>query len=227
MSLVQFRSRGAFKLREEFRPDGGWSMPGRAKVAMIGDGNVGSALTKGLTRAGYDVQAVGRVPSRVRELAEWGDIIVLAVPFGERENAVEEMGDTIEGKPLVDVTNALAGGSYAGGVDKSGAEQLQEMARKAKVIKAFNTAFAPTMSTGQAHGERITAFIAGDDAEAKGMVQRMATDIGFDAVDAGPLQNARWLEALGMLNIQLAYAIGMGNAIGTRLIHDAKPQRRP
>jgi len=83
------------------------------------------------------------------------------------------------------------------------------------------------MSTGQAHGERITAFIAGDDAEAKGMVQRMAMDIGFDAVDAGPLQNARWLEALGMLNIQLAYAIGMGNAIGTRLIHDAKPQRRP
>ena len=201
-------------------------MQSRTKVAMIGDGNVGSALTEGLKRAGYDVQAVGRVPSRVRELADWGDIIVLAVPFGERENAVQEMGDAIEGKPLVDVTNALRGGNYAGGVDTSGAEQLQEMARKAKVIKAFNTAFAPTMSTGRAQGERITAFIAGDDAEAKGLVHQMAIDIGFDAVDAGPLRNARWLEALGMLNIQLAYAIGLGNAIGTRLIRDAKPPPR-
>ena len=59
----------------------------QTKVAMIGDGNVGTALSKGLVRARYEVQAIGKVPEKVRELARWGDIIVLAVPFTERANA--------------------------------------------------------------------------------------------------------------------------------------------
>src|SRR5256885_16018571 len=135
------------------------------KVAMIGDGNVGTALSKGLTRAGYEVQAVGKVPEKVREIARWGDIIVLAVPFNERANALKEMGDAFAGKPLVDVTNAF--GREETVTKKSGAEELQEMARTAKVVKAFNTAFAHTMSTGQVLGDRITAFVAGGDKPAK------------------------------------------------------------
>src|SRR5438034_800997 len=96
------------------------------KVAMIGDGNVGTALSKGLTRAGYEVQSVGKVPEKVREIARWGDIIVLAVPFNERANALKEMGDALAGKPLVDVTNAF--GREETVTKKSGAEELQEMA---------------------------------------------------------------------------------------------------
>jgi hypothetical protein len=122
----------------------------QTKVAMIGDGNVGTALSKGLVRAGYEVQAIGKVPEKVRELARWGDIIVLAVPFTERANALKEMGDAFAGKPLVDVTNAF--GREDTITQKSGAEELQEMARTAKVVKAFNTAFAHTMSTGQVLG---------------------------------------------------------------------------
>ncbi len=197
-------------------------MAGQGKVAMIGDGNVGSALSQGLKRAGYEVQAVGKEPAKVHDLAHWGEIIVLAVPFSERENALREMGDGIAGKTIVDITNALKGrGEYASSVDKGGAEQLQEMARNAKVVKAFNTSFAQTMSSGQVHGERITTFVAGDDATAKQRVQRMALDIGFDAVDAGPLKNVRWLEALGMLNIQLAFGVGMGSAMGLKLVREA------
>src|SRR5438132_11416481 len=77
------------------------------KVAMIGDGNVGTALSKGLTRAGYEVQAVGKIPEKVREIAGWGDIIVLAVPFNERANALEEMGDAVAGQPPRAVTTAF------------------------------------------------------------------------------------------------------------------------
>lgn len=43
-------------------------------------------------------------------------------------------------------------------------------------------------------------------------------DIGFDAVDAGPLQNARWLETLGYFNIQIAYTLKMGTKIGFKLV---------
>jgi hypothetical protein len=91
------------------------------KIAMIGDGNVGSALTNGLTRAGYEVRAVGKEPGRVKETAAWGDVIVLAVPFAERENALREMGDAYHGKPIVDVTNAIEGESFAASVERSGA----------------------------------------------------------------------------------------------------------
>jgi predicted dinucleotide-binding enzyme len=191
------------------------------KVAMIGDGNVGTALTQGLTRAGYEVQAVGKEPQRVKEVAQWGDIIVLAVPFTERENAIREMADAIHGKVVVDVTNALGrDGAFAASTTKSGAEELQEKAGAAKVVKAFNTVFAQHMDKGQVHGEKITAFVAGDDAQAKHKVLRLARDIGFDAVDAGKLESARWLEPLGMLNIQLGYKQGLGPAIGIKLVHE-------
>ena len=187
------------------------------KVAMIGDGNVGTALSKGLTRAGYEVQSVGKVPEKVREIARWGDIIVLAVPFNERANALKEMGDALAGKPLVDVTNAF--GREETVTKKSGAEELQEMARTAQVVKAFNTAFAHTMSTGQVLGDRITAFVAGDDNRAKERILRMARDIGFDAMDAGGLQSARWIEALGLFHIHLGYGQKMGPDTGIKLIH--------
>jgi predicted dinucleotide-binding enzyme len=189
-----------------------------ARVAIIGDGNVGSALKQGLSRAGYDVQAIGKVPEKVREVARWGEIIVLAVPFKERENALSEMGDAIAGKPLVDVTNAVGREPATGGGHPSGAEELQAMARNAKVVKAFNTAFARTMSTGQLDGERLTAFIAGDDAAAKARIVRLANDIGFDAVDAGPLRTARWIEALGLFHIHLGFTQGLGPDLGIKLV---------
>lgn len=63
----------------------------------------------------------------------------------------------------------------------------------------------------------MTVFVAGDDAAAKSEVLDVAKAIGFDPVDAGPLANARLLEPLGYLNIQLGYVLGQGTAIGLKL----------
>jgi predicted dinucleotide-binding enzyme len=196
-------------------------MPEQRRIGIIGDGNVGTALTQGLTRAGYEAQPVGREPGRVREVAAWGDVIVLAVPFPERENAVREMGGAYAGKVLIDVTNALDDklGYVLNDKRESGAEQLQKMAQGAKVVKAFNTVFAQNMSTGQLYGERLTAFAASDDEPARQRVVKIAQDIGFDGVDAGPLENARWLETLGVLNVRLGYQMNMGPGIGFKLVH--------
>lgn len=203
-------------------------VPQKPRVVSIGDGNVGTALTQGLARAGYAVEAVGKEPDRVRRLAQDADVLLLAVPFGERENAVRTMGDAVDGKVIVDVTNALgADMSFAASLERSGAEEVQALARSARVVKAFNTVFAQHMSTGTLHGERLAALVAGDHVDARGTALRMARDIGFDAVDAGPLRNARWLEALGYLNVQLGYVQNMGPAIGFRLLHEASaaPER--
>src|SRR6185295_14151493 len=105
------------------------------------------------------------------------------------------------------------------GYTTSAAEELQKKAKGARVVKAFNTVFAQHMDHGGVDGEQLTAFCAGDDAEAKSIVVGMAAAIGFDAVDAGPLVNARWIEALAYLNIQLGYVVKMGPRIGFKLIH--------
>lgn len=192
----------------------------KAKVGIIGDGNVGSALARGLERAGYEVRTVGKDPQRVKETGTWSDVVILAVPYGAVDDAVRALGESLQGKIVVDVTNALtADMQLATGCTTSAVESLQQKARGAKVVKAFNTQFATHMDSGRVDGQQLTVFAAADDAAAKNQVLQMARDIGFDAVDAGPLQNARYLEPLGYLNIQLGYVIGLGPEIGLRLFH--------
>jgi 8-hydroxy-5-deazaflavin:NADPH oxidoreductase len=192
----------------------------KPKVAIIGDGNVGGALHKGLQRAGYELRTTGKDARKVREAGAWAEVIILAVPFSAIEDTVAELGDSAAGKTLIDATNALSPDyQLAIGFSTSGAEELQKKAPRAKVVKAFNTVFAANMSTGKVKGESLSVLAAGDDAKAKEHVLTMARDIGFDAVDAGPLVNARWLETLGFLNIQLGFSMKMGTDIGFKLVH--------
>lgn len=175
------------------------------KIAIIGNGNVGSALEQGARRAGYDVRTTGADPGEVRSAGVWGDIIIIAIPASARQDAIRNLGD-IKGKLLVDPTNLLNDDwSYAGDVRRSGAEQVQEWAKDARVVKAFNTVFAQHQSTGKVKGESLSLLVAGDDASAKKGVLELGKAIGFDPIDVGPLANARYLEALGFLNIQLGY----------------------
>lgn len=203
-------------------------MADKPKIGIIGDGNVGSALEQGLSRAGYEVESVGKEPERVKQVARGSEMIILAVPFGERENALREMGaDAYRGKTIIDVTNALGEGMSLA-IDpkrESGAEQLRKLAEGAKVVKAFNTVFAQHMDKGSVHGENLTVLVAGDDEGAKRTTVQLAKDIGFDAVDAGPLENARWLETMGLLNITLAYKVGLGPAMGFRLVREESARK--
>lgn len=192
----------------------------KQKVAIIGDGNVGSAIQKGLQRAGYELKVSGNDPAKVREAAAWAELVILAVPYWALDDVLREMGDGVSGKTLVDATNALTPDyRLALGFTTSGAEELQNKAPRAKVVKAFNTVFAGSMSTGKVKGQTLTLFAAGDDAGARDQVLSLGRAIGFDAVDAGPLMNARWLEALGFLNIQLGFTLKMGAEIGFKLVH--------
>jgi predicted dinucleotide-binding enzyme len=190
------------------------------RIGIIGKGNVGSALARGLGRAGHEVRIAGNDPKAVRETAAWASVILLAVPFGAIDAVVNGAGTALDGKTLVDVTNALGPDmSLAVGFTTSGAEELQKKAPKARVVKAFNTVFAQHMDTGRLNDQPLTAFVAGDDANAKASVLQLAREIGFDAVDAGPLKNARLLEPFAYLNIQLGYVQKMGNRIGFKLLH--------
>jgi 8-hydroxy-5-deazaflavin:NADPH oxidoreductase len=178
----------------------------KPQIAIIGSGNVGSALRQGVERAGYKVRVTGSDPQEVRSAGVWGDVIILAVPDSARQQVIKNLGD-VTGKTIVDPTNLLntENGSYAGDIKRSGAEEVQQWAKQAHVVKAFNTVFAQNMSTGKVRGEALSLLVAGDDVDAKKRVIDLGNALGFESLDVGPLQNARYLEALGYLNIQLAY----------------------
>lgn len=189
-----------------------------SKIAIIGNGNVGSTLERGLRRAGHEVRSTGH--ENVRETAEFGEIIILAVPFGAVNDAVKTIGDAARGKVLIDVTNALDENmGLVIGCTTSGAEELQKKASGAKVVKAFNTVFAQHIDSGHIGDTALTVLAASDDDAARQTVLDLAKAIGFDAVSAGPLQNARWLETLGYLNIQLGYVVGHGTSTGFHYVH--------
>ena len=201
------------------------------KISIIGTGKVGSAIGGALSAKGYEVVYGSRNPQNasmpngtkvesLKEAASDADVIIMAVPYSAVKEAVKEAGkDNFKGKTVIDVTNVLGKNmEWAIGFKTSGAEELAKEIKGANVVKAFNTVFAEHMPIGNINGEKLSLFIASDSDEAKKNVRELGEKIGFDVVDAGKLEAARYLEALGMLNIHLGYKQNMGSKIGFRLV---------
>ncbi|HYA77763.1 MAG TPA: NADPH-dependent F420 reductase [Verrucomicrobiae bacterium] len=189
------------------------------KIAIIGKGNVGSALCSGLSGK-HEVKFGHRDPAEpVADAAKWGEINILAVPYNNANDAREEVRQYANGKIVIDATNAIGPNTELGiSCTTSTAEETQKKLPKARVVKAFNTVFAQNQGTGKVGSEQLTAFIAGDDLKAKQTVAQLTRDIGFDPVDCGPLKSARYLDAMAVMIINLAYSYGMGTKIGYKLI---------
>ncbi|MDX1530713.1 MAG: NADPH-dependent F420 reductase [Rhodothermales bacterium] len=206
-------------------------------IAIIGTGNVGSALGKRWGAAGHAVTYGSRHPdsedtqalvrdtgpkasaASPEEAVQHADAVLLATPWHATENAVKGLGD-LGGKVLIDATNPLAPdlGGLVVGHDTSGAEEVARWAKGARVVTAFNSTAASNMADADYGGPRPAMFIAGDDAEAKRAVSDLAEAIGFEAIDSGPLKQARYLEPLAMLYITQAYVQGAGPNIAFALL---------
>ena len=195
------------------------------KIGMIGAGNVGGTLGKRWAALGHTVTYGVRNPDAsaktVREAAEASDIIVLATPWGAARDAIQAAGAALDGKVLIDATNPLLP-NLAGleiGATTSAAEHIAQWAPKARVVKAFNSVGANIMANPDfGSGKKVAMFYCGDDALAKAQVKQLAADLGFDALDAGPLTQARVIEPFAMLWISLAYVAGFGRDIGFELL---------
>lgn len=186
------------------------------KIAVIGNGNIGGGLAKVLAEAGHQVRSVGKGDDILAAVAA-AEIIVLATPYG----AVVDLAGKVdfEGKLVIDLTNPVTE-DFQGlqlGHATSAAEEIAALLPGARVVKALNTIFAEHYSKGlKVDGKPLQTFVASNDAEARGTVKALAESIGLEAVDAGPLKNARYLEPLGYMNIQLGYMLGQGTGIAPR-----------
>ena len=207
------------------------------KIAIIGAGNVGGTLGRVWSHADHEITFGARDPSSARTTAaveatggrasatgiaaavRAADVVLLATPWQGTLAAVKSAGD-LSGKVVIDATNPLAP-DLSGlelGHTSSAAEAIAARAPGARVVKAFNTIGSMHMDHADFGGRQPSMLVAGDDAEAKSIAMKLATDAGFDAVDAGPLTQARLLEPLAMLWISLAYAQGHGTDIAFELL---------
>jgi len=151
-----------------------------------------------------------------------GDVVVLAVWYEPARSVIEQYGDQLDGKVVVDITNPVDTTSFDGLVtpaDSSAAEELAKLAPSgARLVKAFNTTFAGTLVEGQVGGQPLDVLIAGDDESAKETVAELVRAGGLNAIDAGPLKRARELEALGFLHMALQEKLGTGYGSAVKII---------
>ena len=195
------------------------------KIAIIGAGNVGTALATSFERAGHDVVIASRDPQDAggaaastgaqvatsnHEAAAAADLVVLAIPFSSAADVAREIAPAVAGKPVVDATNRMSFGAAGPEIDTStsNAEELAALLPGAHVIKAFNTLFASKQVDPASGGLELDGFVAGDDPTAKALVVELVASIGLHPVDVGPLARARQLEGLAFLNISLNVANG-------------------
>ena len=107
----------------------------------------------------------------------------------------------------MDITNPLNFETFDSLVvtpDSSATAEIAAALPQSRVLKAFNTTFAATLSAGTVGPLTTTVLIAGDDADAKSTLAGIVTGGGLQSVDAGALTRARELEALGFLQLTLA-----------------------
>jgi 8-hydroxy-5-deazaflavin:NADPH oxidoreductase len=175
-----------------------------AHISIIGTGNMGQAISGLAAKSGNTVELVN---SSDKDKAVTGDIVVLAVPYPSVAAVLAERGAQLDGKVVVDITNPVNFETFDGltvPADGSAAAEIAAALPSARVVKAFNTNFAGTLVSGTVGGQTTTVLLAGDDADAKALLAGVVSAAGLRAIDAGGLNRARELEALGFLQITLA-----------------------
>ena len=199
-------------------------------IAILGSGRVASSLATGLAKAGHqlvigtrkpgDVQATWRGPDARfvthEEAIAAAEIVFNATPGDTSVERLGAMADALAGKLLVDVANAT-------GRDSEGrpsgllypadslAERLQAALPATRVVKALNTMLAPVMSDPGLLAVAPTAFLSGNDADAKVTVRSLLVGMGWEGgwmLDLGGIGTARGPEAVMLMVPDIMRASG-------------------
>lgn len=197
------------------------------RIAIIGTGNVGSAIARGLRGKGQQVtlgtrdaakaqalaQEVGAALATPQAAAQGAEMVILSLPWRVAEEALRDLGD-LSGKVVIDCMNPLGMVDGALGLmlghTTSGAELVQSWLPGAHVVKTLNQVGADIMADTGRLPHRPVQFVAGNDAGAKAAAMTLLADLGFEALDAGDLTRARILEPFALVWINQAMLRGKG-----------------
>ena len=194
------------------------------KIAIIGKGEMGSALGLLAARAGHAVVHGGRDRQQlVSVVLPPADMVIVAIPY---DSAIEMATDpavqqALAGKIVIDITNPLTSDytDLSIGHTTSAGEEMARWLAGARVVKAFNTIFSAVLAAKVTDEDvSISVLCASDDTEAKAQVLTLVAAMGMVGVDVGRMQNARYLEPISVLILQLAFPLGRGERIGFQLV---------
>lgn len=195
------------------------------RIGILNAGNIGSRLARAWAAAGHDLVIAKDGEDRkiapllaelgdkarlgtIREAAEFGDAALFSVYWPRVEAVVNEVGDALDGKVVIETMNPL--GVTADFVhfhdlefmrESSTSEDLQRRLPKAHIVKAFNLLAAPVLEAAawSASSAQPSIFYVSDDVAAGQLTRGLIADAGFKPVNAGPLKGARQLEQVGVL----------------------------
>jgi predicted dinucleotide-binding enzyme len=197
------------------------------QIAIIGSGHIGGGLARAWRRAGHAITFGARDPAdtelaalcheiganaaTIADSVKTAEVVVFAMPFAALDNVLSTAG-SLTGKPVIDCTNAVergpAGMGLIYGRTTSSAEQVQARLPGAHVVRSFNAQGAENLANPIYNGVAASNFYCGDNADAKRVVAQLVTEVGFEAVDAGPLAASRYLEPLMLLWISCSHSVG-------------------
>ncbi|MGI5447505.1 NADPH-dependent F420 reductase [Streptomyces sp. CA-243310] len=174
-----------------------------ATIAVLGNGRVGGNLATALTRAGHEVTVADRTPGAAASAARTARIVINATPGAGSLERLTALRAELRDKILIDVSNATVDGPDGLPTDlihpgSSLAEQLQEALPETHVVKTLNTMLFPVMTTPTMLTQTPTAFLSGEDPQAKHAVRELLTDLGWHKewiTDLGGIHTARATEA--------------------------------
>lgn len=207
------------------------------RIGILGSGLMGSKLGALFARAGHEVVfSYSRSERKLRRLArEAGgkaragtpseaardtDAVLLAVHWSRVGDVLKQAGG-LSGKVVVSCSIPMNADDTRLAVahTSSGAEALQRKIRRARVVAAFQTVPSEVLFDvfeRRRKALRPSLVYCGDHQEAKEVAATIIRDVGFDAVDAGPLRMARYTEPFALLVAQLAYEGDSGPQLAYR-----------
>lgn len=192
------------------------------RIGVLGTGNMAQALATHWVRAGHEVSIGGRdadkaarlatciggsaKPASLRAAAEFGQVVLSALPYDAGASVAGELRAALDGKVLLDCSNPVGPGFRLlteGG--PSAAQQLAAAAPGAHVVKAFNLCHEDVwrMRPPVFDGRPLAVPICGDDQAALVRASELVRDVGCDPVAGGGLERAGLLEATAALFIAL------------------------
>jgi predicted dinucleotide-binding enzyme len=157
------------------------------KITVLGRGNVGGGLADLWERAGHQVTRLGRDGGSASD----ADVVLLAVPGGSIAEALDRLTGA-KGKTVIDATNLYNVAPPDGFASNA---EFVKSRTGGPTAKSFNINFASLFGRlGEARA-RPSNLWCGDE-EARGVVEQLNRDAGYDPVCTGPLRNAAAQEAL-------------------------------
>ena len=206
------------------------------KVVILGTGKMGGALGIQLASTGCEIIFGSRDPIKTKgkfidyeniqvttysDAIEKSDVIVIAVPWLFTIDLLSEFKHKFDGKIVVDTTNPLSPDvSYllVGG-DDSSAERIMNILPGAHIVKAFNGVTADNLPEPISHNEKTQVFYCSDHEDARNVAKQLIEAIGYEPIDSGALTNARYLESMAMLWLQLAFWEDRGSNLRFKMIN--------